>query len=244
MLKSRMKPLLVLVTGEPVPGAREARGDFPAFIVRASGVGGQLGWRSIDARTTNVFPLPHEVSGVVVTGSPESLCEPRPWMGDAAQYLRALVTAEVPVLGICFGHQLLGAALGGRVARNPKGRELGTVSFQLAQADPVVGEAGSFPVNASHSDSVVELPRGARLLGRSALEPHAAVQFSPRTWGVQFHPEIDREILCHYIQARAADLEQKGLNPAELLNQCADTPESARVLTRFVRFVQGLADSH
>src|SRR5690606_28188241 len=139
---------------------------------------------------------------VIITGSALSVTEALPWKAAVSARLRELVSADVPVLGICFGHQLLAHALGGRVSTNPNGREMGSGPFSLLEDDEVLGARGTFLVNNTHVDSVVELPPGARVLGHTALEPHSAVRFGPWAWGVQFHPELDADVLRDYFVAR------------------------------------------
>ena len=153
-------------------------------------------------------------------------------------YLRRAVGAKVPVLGICFGHQMLAQALGGRVDRNPLGREIGTVELERIDADPLLdGEAEPYWVNMTHVDTVVDLPPGARVLARTALDRHAAIRFGELVWGVQFHPEIDGGVLREYVSARRAPLLDEGLNPEAILGRARDTPAGAGVLRRFAELV-------
>jgi GMP synthase (glutamine-hydrolysing) len=138
------------------------------------------------------------------------------------------------VLGICFGHQLLGQALGGRVDRNPFGREMGSVPVELVESEPLLGsDAGPFLANTTHVDSVVELPPGARVLARTEREPHAALRFAARVYGVQFHPEIDGEVMRHYLEARRDKLDAEGFDADALIAAARDTPAGAAVLARF-----------
>src|SRR5262245_32612260 len=72
-------------------------------------------------------------AGVLLSGSPQSLTEPEPWMAEVAELVHAADRRGIPVLGVCFGHQLMGWAYGGRVVRNPRGWELGTVDVRLTE---------------------------------------------------------------------------------------------------------------
>ncbi len=103
-------PLLILVTGDPVPAVHREIGDFATLIERAMGQAWSGAWHRVDAR--HVEPRGLDWAGVIITGSPESLTEPRPWMAPALNYVRSIVETGVPTFGICFGHQMLGAALG------------------------------------------------------------------------------------------------------------------------------------
>jgi GMP synthase (glutamine-hydrolysing) len=157
----------------------------------------------------------------------------------AEEYLRAVVGARVPVFGICFGHQMLAQALGGLVAKNRRGREIGTVSVELVSGDVLFeGVSASFRANATHVDTVEVLPPGAVVLARSELEPNAALRFTDNAWGVQFHPEMDGAIIREFLAARRDLLAREGLDAAALLSSAADTPESAALLRRFARFVR------
>jgi GMP synthase (glutamine-hydrolysing) len=171
---------------------------------------------------------------VIVTGSASSVVDLEPWMERTAELLRELVREEVPLLGICFGHQLLGHALGGRVERNACGREMGTVELTLSRSDPVIGHAGAWHVNSTHVDTLVELPPAAELLGTTQLEPHAAVRFGEAAWGVQFHPELDAQVMREYFAARRSLLDAEGFDLARAEADLRDAPFGAAVIARFL----------
>jgi GMP synthase (glutamine-hydrolysing) len=230
--------IAVLVTGEPVPQARARRGAFADLIRQAAPTFGTLRWESHDVRTLEVIPDLTEAFAVIVTGSASSVTEALPWKEEVSACLRRLVHAEVPLLGICFGHQLLGHALGGRVDVNPNGREMGTVDLERVEDDAVCGACGSVQVNSTHVDSVVTLPPGARVLARTRQEPHAAVRFGPSAWGVQYHPELDAEVMRCYFEARRAVLSAEGLDVEAAQRAVRDAPEGARVIERFLALAE------
>jgi len=225
----------VLVTGEPVPEASARRGDFADLIRQAAPAFGTLRWEAYDVRTLEVLPDLAGALAVIVTGSALSVTEALPWKEKVSACLRELVRTEVPLLGICFGHQLLGHALGGRVSVNPNGREMGTVRLERLEDDDVCGARGSVLVNTTHLDSVVTLPPGARVLGRTRQEPHAAVRFGPSAWGVQFHPELDAEVMRCYFRARRSLLQAEGVDAEAGERAVLDAPEGAGVVERFLR---------
>jgi GMP synthase (glutamine-hydrolysing) len=161
-------------------------------------------------------------------------------MLDTERRLAECVEAGVPVLGVCFGHQLLAQALGGEVQRNPRGREIGSVRFELTDDDAVLSQGdAAYDVNMTHVDAVVRLPPGAKLLGRTELDPYAALRFAKRAWGVQFHPEMDADVMHAYVSARAALLQAEGLDSARILAEVRETPASRAVLGRFLAEVAG-----
>jgi GMP synthase (glutamine-hydrolysing) len=222
-----MRPLCILVTGDPVPRTIERRGGFAELIRETSGGSWSGDWRSFDVRTGDVPP---DLSASSVTSR-------EPWILSIEGYLAEAVQRALPVLGICFGHQLLGQALGGLVLKNPHGREMGTVQVELLESDPLLDHGDRpFMANMSHQDSVIELPPGARVLARTEREPYAALRFSPTAWGVQFHPEFDRGVVTDYVEARADALRSEGQDPDRILSDAQDTPGGRSVLKRFIEY--------
>jgi len=139
------------------------------------------------------------------------------------------------VFGICFGHQLLGQALGGRVERNPRGREIGTVKLERRAADPLFESlAEPLTVNMTHVDSIVALPPGATVIARTERDPHAAVRFGEVCWGVQFHPEIEREVMADYVEGRSEAIEREGLDLGRIRTELGDGETGREVLRRFL----------
>jgi GMP synthase (glutamine-hydrolysing) len=189
------------------------------------------------AAVQGALPLGPEV--IVITGSAASVTERADWIVNAEHELARAVERGAFILGICFGHQLLAQALGGQVGRNPRGREIGTVPLELAEADPLLdGAAAPFLVNMTHVDTISELPPGARIIGRTELDPSAAVRFGERVWGVQFHPEIDARIMADYVAARSDAMVAEGLDPDEVRARIAETPAARAILGRFLDAVR------
>ena len=228
--------IAVLVTGDPVAEVRERRGGFAELIRQAAPAFGTRPWLGLDVRQLDVLPELSGALAVIITGSALSVTELLPWKDRVSASLRQLVGDGVPVLGICFGHQLLGHALGGRVSANPNGREMGTVPLSVIEDDEVLGERASFLANSTHLDSVVELPPGTRVLAHTPREPYAALRFGPRAWGVQFHPEMDAQVMRYYFEARRTTLLAEGFDVGAAEGAVRDAPAAARVIDRFLRF--------
>ena len=225
-----MRPLAILIAGEPVPAAFAARGSFGRMISEAVGDAWPGPWVEVDARAE--LPDFERFSGMIISGSAANVPTREPWIVHVERYLARAVAAGLPTFGICFGHQLLGQALGGLVTKNPRGLEVGTVSLQVLAEDPLLaGWPREFAVNMTHIDSVVTLPPGARVLARTLQDEHALVYFGERAWGVQFHPEMDAEIIGYYLAARSGAVPPEGTAAQPALS---DTPESQALLRRFV----------
>lgn len=208
------------------------------MIRLAAGGAWQGPWAELDARSGEPWP---EISALIVTGSSASVTERAPWILETESRLRTLVGAGVPVFGICFGHQLLGQALGGRVTQNPRGRQIGTVEAEVTGDDTLIDRARRpFRVNTSHRDVVVELPRGARVLGRTPKDPHAFVRFAEHVFGVQSHPEWDAATMRAYLEERRDVLAEEGFDVDTMLAETDDAEPGRSVLGRFVESVARL----
>jgi GMP synthase (glutamine-hydrolysing) len=136
------------------------------------------------------LPPDFAVDGVVMTGSRSSVYWDEPWIADLLDWVEAAAERDLPMLGICYGHQVLAESLGGRVEPMDD-VEIGYREIQRTRADPLfAGVADPFVAFETHSDRVTELPPGATLLAENDRGVQA-FRHGDR-WGVQFHPEYDR----------------------------------------------------
>ena len=194
-----------------------------------------------DAVAGGALPAHDRIAGVVITGSHAMVSAREPWSEALVPWLRTAVQQQTPVLGICYGHQLLAHALGGRVEHHPEGVEIGTVTVELndaATSDALLGSLPeTFPAQAVHWQSVRRLPPGAVLLARSAHESHHAFRVGPRAWGLQFHPEFSDAALRAYLDGLGPLLADEGLDAAAIAARLRATPEAASVLPRFAQLV-------
>lgn len=232
------RPLLIVKTGSTHDHIRERLGDFDDWIAAGLSEGGAE-VVVFDAQGDAPPPPPDTVAGIVLTGSHAMVSEREPWSEALVPWLRQAVQAETPVLGICYGHQLLAHALGGEVAHHPGGVEIGTVSVQrhaAAAQDPLLGHLPeAFDAQATHWQSVRRLPPGAVLLAGNAFEPHHAFRVGRNAWGVQFHPEFSDEALRSYLDGLGPVLAREGRDAAGIAAALRPTPEAASVLPRFAR---------
>jgi GMP synthase (glutamine-hydrolysing) len=231
----RDRPLLVVRTGTTVDGVRARRGDFADLIAtRMKLETGELA--TVSAFEGEPLPPPADLRGVVVTGSSAMVTDRADWSVACGRWLARAVEAEVPILGICYGHQLLADALGGEVAKNPRGREIGTIAVELTpegERDEILGATERVArYQSTHVESVVALPPGAVHLARSDLDPFQAFRVGSACC-VQFHPEFDADVIRGYIAARADRLRAEGLDPEALARDAADTESGATILSRF-----------
>ena len=243
--RERPRLLIVKVGDAPaaVVGARvrgAARGDYDAWFAQAKATSA-LRTDAIDPRGGDALPPPSAIAGAIVSGSSSLVTDREPWSERTGRWMRACVEQATPLLGVCYGHQLLADALGGRVGANPRGREIGTVEVALTAAakdDALFGGLpGRLVVQASHRQSVLGLPPGAVVLAANAHDPHQALRFGQAAWGVQFHPEMDAAIARGFIEARAERCREEGLDPAQLIARTRDSLDGATLLRRFTALV-------
>jgi GMP synthase (glutamine-hydrolysing) len=233
--------LLVIKTGSALPGLVSRRKDFDTWIATGTGISAK------DLQVVSVFqdePLPNvrDVQGVIVSGSPAMVTDRAPWSERTAEWLREAVAGEVPVLGICYGHQLLAHALGGEVAFNPRGRHIGTVDVHLkveAKKDRLFGVfAEELHVAVSHRQCVITLPPDATWLAETERDPHHAFRVGHLAWGVQFHPEFDANILRAYVDEKRAELTAEGFDPDALSSAALESADGTILLRRFADIVR------
>jgi len=231
-----MKPILIVKTGGTYPDMASRFGDFEDWFLRRL----DRTSRPVDiagVRAGEKLPPPERLGGVIITGSHDMVTDKHPWSERIAIWIKEAVDRRIPVLGVCYGHQLLAHALGGTVGDNPRGKEFGTVAVRLrgqALADRLFeGLPEIFDAQACHSQSVLQLPAGATLLASSDMDPHHAFCVGNYAWGVQFHPEFNAEVLQHYIRRFADDLAAQGSEVQRLLEGVRETPLSEGLLRRF-----------
>lgn len=242
--------ICLYVVGDTKDRLRAEHGSFEDWFARLFAEH-QVSVDIVDGRTCQL-PDIARYAGIVTTGSRSSLTEPEPWMEAAVELIRQAYAQQVPFLGVCFGHQLIGAAFGGSVVRNPIGWQVSTRSWAIHDHsidDPLfdgLDGSGSLTANWAHQDMVdgdtLSPMNGIRVLARSEKAEIAAVAAGPTIRGVQFHPEITGAIGKTIIETRhnllareAKELNRPDDHPDRLVHSSTDAPAGERVFHNFIR---------
>jgi len=248
-MSTRPTRLLIVKLGSTLPELATSHGDFEHWISHALQTAGvpldiavchpcaDQALPSLTLRPASERPC----DGVLLTGSHSMVSHRADWSERTAAWLRDAVYVGLPVLGICFGHQLLAHALGGVVDDHPDGLECGTTTIwrkPAADGDPLFDDLPThWLAHVAHRQTVLQLPQGAVALAHNRFESHHAFRFGACAWGVQFHPEFSEEVSRGYVQHLAAQLEAQDQSLSTLLAAIRPTPDAADLLPRFARWV-------
>jgi GMP synthase (glutamine-hydrolysing) len=232
---NRMRPLLLIQTGEAPDALLPRFGGFADWFRTAMRLHAtQMSVVRVDEGED--LPHPHDIAGAVITGSAAMVTDRADWSERTATWIRCAMDSALPLFGVCYGHQLMAHALGGRVGWLPAGREIGTHAVSRSEpgvADWPEGLHASFPAHTTHRQSVLEPPPGAEVLGRSERDPHQLLRYAQNTLSTQFHPEFTVEVMRAYITARADLLREEGTDPDALAAAVVETTAARALLERF-----------
>ena len=197
----------ILQTGLAPDILVETSGDYPDMFARL------LAGHGFTFRTYRVvegqFPARvTECDGWLITGSRHGVYEDHDWIPPLEQFIRDSYAAHVPMVGICFGHQIIAQAMGGKVERHDGGWAVGATDYDF-QGQPIT-------LNAWHRDQVVKAPAVAKVIATNDFCTNAALLYDDRIFTVQAHPEFRPEFVDGLMQTRG-----KGLVPDAVMAAAA-----------------------
>ncbi|MCF1709060.1 type 1 glutamine amidotransferase [Tabrizicola sp. J26] len=216
----------ILQTGESPDALRGDMGDYPDFFETL------LAGRGLTFRRWAVLrnDLPkdvHECEGWLITGSRFGAYEPHPWIPPLEDFIRKSYAEHVPVVGVCFGHQIIAQAMGGKVEKYKGGWSVGPTEYDFGDR--------TYTLNAWHQDQVTEKPDSAEVLASTDFCANAALLYDDRMFTVQPHPEFRKEFMEGLIKYRGP-----GLVPDAILADAEnriDTPlDSPSMADRIAQF--------
>ena len=160
----------------------------------------------------------NECDAYLVTGSRHGVYDNLPWLPPLFDFIRALAAAKKPLAGVCFGHQAVAQALGGRAKKSPKGWGVGLQYWRVCKNAAWMRPPAEFlRLFCMHQDQVVAPPPGAQLLAASAFCPNAAFAVQNHVFCVQGHPEFTPDFMRELLKIRQDDM------PADELRFAHDT---------------------
>ena len=199
--------LTIVETGLVPEPIRASFVDYPGMfraLVRASDPA--MTFDTVSVIKGEVLPDPASLEAILITGSPAGVYDDYPWIGTLMDFARAAAAAGVPQVGICFGHQLLAEALGGKVIKSPKGWGVGRHTYDVQACPGLVAKncPKTISVAVSHQDQVVSLPPGAEVIARSDFTPYAGLHYANGpAISFQCHPEFEDAYSAALYTARA-----------------------------------------
>jgi GMP synthase-like glutamine amidotransferase len=186
-MELRMARIAILETGAPPPALAERHGDYPAMFRTLLGDG--YAFETFRSRAGE-WPDPAAFDAAIITGSAAGVYEAHPWIADLLDWIRR-AKGRTRLIGVCFGHQAMAQALGGRVEKSDRGWGVGLHRYAAASAQPwMVPPAATVAIPASHQDQVVTAPPGARVILRSEFTPFAGLAWDDDAVSLQGHPEF------------------------------------------------------
>ncbi|WP_316859640.1 gamma-glutamyl-gamma-aminobutyrate hydrolase family protein [uncultured Cohaesibacter sp.] len=180
----------------------------------------------------------YECDGWIVTGSLHSAYEQLDWMLRLEELIRKAIENDRPIIGICFGHQIMATAMGGRVEKAPSGKWGAAVHNYALVIDPkerpewMDGTADHFSLQASHQDQVTRLPDGACLLGGNDFCPNGFIAYGTSGMSMQLHPELSSGIITTMLHKRRG--EQMSEEDADFAISHANDPVDADMVGQWM----------
>jgi GMP synthase (glutamine-hydrolysing) len=224
--------IAILMAGHTLPPIREKYGDFDSWFQTRPERSAAYTVHYLYSDDT--LPAPKESDGWIITGSPDSVHDSLAWLPGVRKQISTAVETGHPILGVCFGHQLLAHSLGAKVEINRAGWELGSATVQLT-ADGLESAlftdlGADLEVYQTHHDVVTDIPAGMKVLATNEMGIQA-IGVGERIFGVQFHPEFSPGIAGMYVELRSDY--QRG----RIMDIQANNNVSHKVLDNFIRML-------
>ncbi|VIO75014.1 GMP synthase [glutamine-hydrolyzing] [Bradyrhizobium ivorense] len=236
-----MPRITIIETGLVNAQLRARHGSYPQMFARmVAAADGSIACDTVSIPNGERLPDPASLDAILITGSPAGVYDEFDWIAPLEALVRAAHDRRTPMVGVCFGHQLIAQALGGTVRKSDKGWGMGRHVYRLAQDNGLIaGE--EIAVACSHQDQVIAPPAAARTIMASDFTPHAGLLYDGgTTLSVQPHPEFSidyADALCDLHRGRAPDAQVVSAKAS--LAEPLDHAKLGGVITRFLTRPRG-----
>jgi GMP synthase-like glutamine amidotransferase len=219
------------------------RDDFPSYgemmQTMLNRAGGAFEYEIISVVENEQLPPLDEIEALLITGSSHGVYDPLPWIGPLKEFIRNAYQRHIPMVGICFGHQIMAEALGGHAGKSDKGWGLGRHAYQLQNLpENLAPKVDQIHITASHQDQVLTQPPAAQVIAKSEFTPFAGLYYPEGpAISVQPHPEFDDD----FSQTLFTKRKNVVFDPKDADQALASlsAPSSAAIMgAMFVRFYQ------
>jgi GMP synthase-like glutamine amidotransferase len=227
----------LLVVGHVDERSRHVAGDYPElFAALLAPVGIEV--VPYAAESGQLPTSLDECDGWLCSPSRLSVYDDEPWIKDVEEVMLDAIDRERAFVGICFGHQLLAQALGGRVERATDGWGVGVQEYEIVEhLDCMEPALECCSLIASHQDQVVDVPQEARVIARSGYCPVAGLAVGERMWTLQGHPEFVAPLADHLLAGR---VELIGADRVEVARTSLGAPTDRHVVAQWIAATFGV----
>ena len=188
----------------------------------------------VDVRR-DALPAHDDCSGWVIPGSRQSVLDDDSWISELRRWISSALENGTPLAGVCFGHQLIAAEMGGQVGRASDGWNIGVIDYEVTSSPPWLEMPDRYSLLASHQDQVLTLPREAELLATAATCPVAAYTVGTKVMCIQGHIEFVPELAASLYRSRTERIGSSAVEAAlGSLDRPLDRVEVARWLLQTI----------
>lgn len=139
----------------------------------------------------------------IITGSKHSVYDDIEWIRKLKDFVRSIAKADKYCIGVCFGHQMLGEALGGKILKSPMGWCVGVHQFEIIESkDWMIPESSKANLLMSCQDQIQVLPPNSKIIARAPKCPVGMIQVGKKMLGIQGHPEFSSEYVKFLMESR------------------------------------------
>jgi len=231
-----MSRITIIETGLVRERNRERHGSYPQMfqrMIRAEDA--SIDFDVVSVVSGEPLPRPDTLQAILITGSAAGVYDGLDWIVPLEKFVRSAYAGQIPMVGVCFGHQLMAQALGGTVRKSEKGWGIGRHVYDVMPGNGVI-DGDRIAIAASHQDQVIEPPPGARTILFSAFTEHAGLLYgNGSALSVQPHPEFDAgfaHVCCELREGHAPDA-----LVAEAKASLAEPVDNARLGGAITRFL-------